>query len=81
MEITPSEINILFEFHNKQQEEKSLRLKQLAYNIGSCFQHAQAEDAYPDFDEIFPEHPEEVEALSEEEARTQAKMKGLKQPD
>jgi hypothetical protein len=81
MEITPSEINILFESYNNQQEEKSLRLKQLAYNIGGCFRHAQAEDAYPDFDEIFPEHPGEVEALSDEEVRAQAKAKGLKSPD
>jgi hypothetical protein len=79
--LTPGEINILFDAYNERHEEKSLRLKQLAYNIGGCVRHANAEDAYPDFDEIFPEHPEEVVALSEEETRAQAKAKNLKSPD
>ena len=42
---------------------------------------AQADDAYPDFDEIFPENPEEAAALSDEELRLDAKAKGLKSPD
>ncbi len=71
----------MFKSYNDRQEEKYLLFKQLAYNIGGCVRHANAEDAYPDFDEIFVENPEEVAALSDEELRAQAKAKGLKQPD
>jgi hypothetical protein len=74
---TPVEINWRVEAWN----DKNLQLKQLAYNIGGCVRHANAEDAYPDFDEIFPENPEEDAALSDEELRLQAKAKGLKSPD
>ena len=74
---TPVELNWKVEAWN----ESNLRLKQLAYNIGGCVRLAQAEDAYPDFDEIFVENPEEAEALSDEELRTQARAKGLKAPD
>lgn len=78
---TPVELGWKIEAYNDLQEEKYLLLKQLAYNIGGCVRHANAEDDYPDFDEIFVENPEEVEALSDEELRAQAKAKGLKQPD
>ena len=74
---TPAEINWKVEAWN----DRNLQLKQLAYNIGGCVRFANAEDAYPDFDEIFPENPEEAEALSDEELRAQAKAKGLKSPD
>lgn len=43
--------------------------------------HANAEDAYPEFYEIFVENPEEVELMKDEELRAQAKAKGLKAPD
>ena len=74
---TPVELNWKVEAWN----ESNLRLKQLAYNIGGCVRFAQAEDAYPDFDEIFVENPEEVELMNDEELRAQAKMKNLKSPD
>lgn len=74
---TPVELNWKVEAWN----ESNLRLKQLAYNIGGCVRLAQAEDAYPDFDEIFVENPEEVELMNDEELRAQAKMKNLKSPD
>lgn len=74
---TPVEINWKIEAWN----DHNLQLKQLAYNIGGCVRFAQAEDAYPDFDEIFPENPEEAAAMSEEELRADAKAKGLKSPD
>ena len=74
---TPVEINWKVEAWN----DRNLQLKQLAYNIGGCVRFAQADDAYPDFDEVFPENPEEAAALSDEELRLQAKAKGLKSPD
>jgi hypothetical protein len=78
---TPVEINWKIEAYNDLQEEKYLLLKQLAYNIGGCVRHANAEDDYPDFDEIFVENPEEAELMNDEELRAQAKMKNLKSPD
>jgi hypothetical protein len=78
---TPVEINWKVEAYNDLQAAKSLQLRQLAYNIGGCVRFAQADDAYPDFDEVFPDNPEEEAEMSDQELRAQAKAKGLKQPD
>lgn len=78
---TPVELNWKVEAYNDSREERYLLCKLLAYNIGGCVRHANAEDDYPDFDEIFVENPEEVELMKDEELRAQAKAKNLKSPD
>jgi len=52
----------------------------LAYAIGGCWRHAQAED-YPDFDEIFNRAKAESPWLTDEELEAECKAKGLKPPD
>lgn len=78
---TLDELNQFSVEYNLHRIERAIQLQQLAYNIGGCVRHANAEADYPGFDEIFPANPDEAATLSDDEMRAQAKAKGLKSPD